>query len=1823
MSSLSDQLKAINDKTASVALDRKSRSQIHSRSLIFDSKVAGTQDFDFLLQLGLEGLDELSDIDSRFSRFRGSLFSDTSVNFDRNVQTKDMLNQINKNIDAFLNLVAPYYVLNPSLKALEWLVRRFHINIHNTERFILTALPFYGDAVFVKVLNVIPKNQIPNIFSWLSGYKDLLKTPPSSSIMKAFYNDAPLFTLYSEYILEQLSNGTIFKEQLVFYLSITVQLLASLSKKIDVLNETYLPLILQVIGNLLLAKDSKYSASIRDDTRLSAYSLISILSSIMPLSLTLIQSLTESILQDIAHAWSVNTSRQTLIVLGQLWNFNQQDGYTISNTTFSKLAPTTLLTHESLIVELIADDYKLAKFLFFYFANTFANPESFRLFKLIPVAQVDYATVAKLINSNIDNEDNRRIIISIIEVAGNALTDLYSPDQLSQLEMKLMTTFGSIVDMELDVEGSEEDNADVESETDESDVLENLDSIEPTSVSFILSQNDEQFFKLVGVLLKHLRSASTKAQKSIIGSFTKRIFSSPDSAVTFLVRIALTPSIPVSVAISAIRFLKIKLKEVVTQSSSSPLDLYLLIPILLLGLNDSRTPIRQAFIALLSIVRDVTKTNHQGKKKVKSTLFLESQIYDNIEPSKRAIIPPSDAVILVDLIFENVEDTILTPTAINSLLFHHLFKSTKNNSKKFGQLIVKTFILNQWSLEFLSVSFKAHIWSIVSQENEYGTDDRFFFLDTDLSNYISKRSMIITQCREAKIDFFSVEKSIVGLVGGISSSDKNSAKEADWINQCLESDIANLQIVVNDRVLKIFKDFKSVDVKLKIFSKLLELLVNNSSIEVDPLETLQHLDIDHDLFLAGLGLVQIGTQIPEQGLAKRRRRSSNSTRQAMVKDDISNIAGVHLRKLTIVLDILENSLRRHTRTNGLGHPDLLKALFKILTDLDYLGNDGNLPVLYAQETLANCMSLVISTMKASEEEFKFDSNSIRADLIVNSIRSSQSPQVQNRLLLVIAELASLAPEIILHSVMPIFTFMGAHTVRQDDEFSSSALQQTIAKVIPALATNGTSSITNEIEFLLTSFVTAFHHIPRHRRVKLFTALSKTLQVDKSLYILLFLIGQQYANTSNKIRSTECVEFTVSFLKGFSAIEQLKALNQFTDLWKLIPTTPLDPRSDEYKQLSIRSIYGASILALNEEGLTNLSAGLLNFIESILKDEVTGYTTASLRTKIGLVLLDSQVQDSEVNQLLSEFGKVTSFIIMNLDTFNNSAVILSKLYKLLSTFMDLLPLNYFIDSIIELLDVENLTDSVSIKVARNYVILAGSKFENELGGSNDDEIIYSSVVDKLLPVLVKGIKANVDVELQQSFLNTFAIIVDKFGPQLATSKDSSVLVDALKAATSENCLLSSEVEVIISSIGVIGNIINILGVKAIAMYPKILPPALKIWESTVSSDDEESAKLLQTSILVLISCLVRKLPAFISGNLESMLIAILTSVYVDDGLRSTVLELIVGHVDLALLLKSLSNVWTNKEFYTNDNAGNLGLFLKALELTIAKIEKKSAIAQSTVFMKWFIQALEFRHYVETHDNKFDNNTIYRLEASFHSCAIAFVMKLNDKSFRPLFANLVRWAVDGEGASNDSNKLTRLVAFFKFFNKLQDQLKGIVTTYYSYLTDITSSLLEDFSNSKIQDINLRRILLVSLNLSFKFDQDDYWSQQGRFESVCLPLLSQLSNIEDSIGKYLIKTITSFVSNVASDEYNETLVHGLIKYISNETGQNTSSTKIWTIRALKSIFQKMGDQWLTYLPTLIPYIAELLEDDDEAVELEVRNGLVRVIENVLGEPLDRYLG
>lgn len=1803
MSSLAQQLQAITAKTASVALDRKARSKVHLRSLIFDAKTAAGQDYDFLFQVGREGLEELIEIDSRFAKFSNTLFSDTSVTFDRNVQTKDVLELMDKNINAFLTLVGPYYQLGPALKAVEWLVRRFYANIHNPEMLLLLALPHHTKPVFVKVLNVIPAKGLPQIFEWLSGYREQLRLPPAALLVKAFRNDNALLRLYTAYLVDAIAHSTVYKEQLVFYLLVAVPVMAAFAKDAAQLNEAVFPPVLEAVGALLQPTSDamlRYSSTLHHDVRLTAYALIAVASSVAPLTMALVKAFTAAVLHDSA-CWHPSTRKQTVVVLGRIWSGVHVEEVSDWATVEQSLAhlDVQLLIGDSLLSEVAVDGHKVDVFLSAVLASCAAKnastyalvshigtKSSFIAGQLLQASPEAFAAVIAAFETF-----SREELVATLEAHGKSVADL---------EMLLMHSFGA----EENEEEPETAPMELEEILAEEPVPSSFEHLSTETASFLDIQASEMFTKLYQALLTALRDVPAAQQPVLVTKFTKQVLPKASSAVSFHLRLALTGSAPLLARLLA-------LKEAQEQLAAVEDETYLLLPVLLAGLHDSSRAIRMGFSELLHGVRKATE---KSKKRRLPVLFMEDALYGATPAPSRHLIAPSDAALVVKdlsegLVADIVHDRERLPRAVFDVLF---VLSTK---KKLG-LVARTFILTQWSQSQWPLALKSRVWALVGEENALtgGTDDRFFF-ENDINGFVGNREMWKTEAASARLDFALSEVHLVSLVGGKASSDKASQKEAEWLLKALQQP-NGLQVAADKRISEVFALLRPVESRVKIANELVDLLVADADVQIDPLALLQALEVDHGAVLALILGVQIVSQVPEQGVAKRRRRLLSSTKQNMAREDISTMASSHLRRLTVILDVLEHGLRHHAAQ--LARSDVLQALFRLLTDLDYLGNDGNLPVLYAQEALASCMLLVVMALKEAPERANLDSNSIRADLIVNLIRQLASPQAQNRLLLVVAELAALAPEMVLHLVMPIFTFMGAHTVRQDDEFSSLALQQTIAKVVPALAANGTLSLDREIEFLLTSFVAAFHHIPRHRRVRLFHLLTTTLGHGRLLHVIVFLVGLQHVRAVQKHRSadaTALVDFSVALLRHFAAHEVLDGLAGFYDLWGSVPASQLDALSPEWAELAGRLVFGLAVALLSTDELLATKAGLASFVNTVLETDLE--SVLALRVKVLAVLLDDQAEEATREAVLSEFSRLTALVLASLELFAGHEDLLGALYALLASFLSLLPLAHFVDAVNELLGM--LSDPVLVRVARNFAVLVATKVDAEVSGTSTDVGLEEAVLSRLVPTLVAGVRLCENLELVQAYLDAFSVVVAKFAvPARQSAAHTAVLLEAATIATGPEGLLGLLPEVVIAAIAAITSVVNVLGVKTIGLFPRILAPALNVWEST---EDDDAGRLVQAAVLALVACLVKKLPAFVLLSLDKIVATIVRSELLDLSVRLLVLDLVVAHLDTALVLKTVCNLGLDaNSIYKTESATTLGLYLHVTQQTIDKAEKRTATANATLFMRWLVRLFEFSHDAE---GRFNENTVRRLESLVHGCAISYVMKLNDKTFRPLFSGLVRWAVSGEGATSvaATTESSRLDAFFRFFNKLQEQLRSIVTLYYSYLLEAVAGLLNRFASRELEDVNLRRLVLILLNASFRNDQDDYWLQQPRFELVAEPLLAQLASIEEPIGKYLVRGITSFVSNVSSEEYNEKLVNGLVRYISNEHA-NTPQTKIWTIRCLKSIFQKMGEQWLSYLPTLIPYIAELLEDDDEEVEMEVRSGLVKVIENVLGEPLDRYL-
>jgi len=125
-SSLAAQLSQIAANSTK-SLNVKAQKAAHGQSLIFEPRVAASQSFDTIYTLCHEGFEELCMIDNRFLEFQRNLFSEQSQDEDRTQMTAAQNAELDKLLESFIGLLGGRLRLNPAVKAIEWLIRRFRL----------------------------------------------------------------------------------------------------------------------------------------------------------------------------------------------------------------------------------------------------------------------------------------------------------------------------------------------------------------------------------------------------------------------------------------------------------------------------------------------------------------------------------------------------------------------------------------------------------------------------------------------------------------------------------------------------------------------------------------------------------------------------------------------------------------------------------------------------------------------------------------------------------------------------------------------------------------------------------------------------------------------------------------------------------------------------------------------------------------------------------------------------------------------------------------------------------------------------------------------------------------------------------------------------------------------------------------------------------------------------------------------------------------------------------------------------------------------------------------------------------------------------------------------------------------------------------------------------------------------------------------------------------------------------------------------------------------------------------------------------------------
>ena len=136
-------------------------------SLLFDRREAADIDTDTFFSLGRNGLEELVRIDPTFSRFEESLFSESCKEFERSVQTTEVLEELDRELGVFLRLLSPYFLLKPAQKCLEWLIHAYRVHTCNVDAVMECVLPYYETKLFARVVQLLPLKAASSPWHWL------------------------------------------------------------------------------------------------------------------------------------------------------------------------------------------------------------------------------------------------------------------------------------------------------------------------------------------------------------------------------------------------------------------------------------------------------------------------------------------------------------------------------------------------------------------------------------------------------------------------------------------------------------------------------------------------------------------------------------------------------------------------------------------------------------------------------------------------------------------------------------------------------------------------------------------------------------------------------------------------------------------------------------------------------------------------------------------------------------------------------------------------------------------------------------------------------------------------------------------------------------------------------------------------------------------------------------------------------------------------------------------------------------------------------------------------------------------------------------------------------------------------------------------------------------------------------------------------------------------------------------------------------------------------------------------------------------------------
>lgn len=864
----------------------------------------------------------------------------------------------------------------------------------------------------------------------------------------------------------------------------------------------------------------------------------------------------------------------------------------------------------------------------------------------------------------------------------------------------------------------------------------------------------------------------------------------------------------------------------------------------------------------------------------------------------------------------------------------------------------------------------------------------------------------------------------------------------------------------------------------------------------------------------------------------------------------------------------KNSLENVTR--------LTPVLFHILKKCLEFEDQSSL-LEYTKQLCLSCI-LNCCTMTKNDLEKSKISECLNLELIVSTMRLSQNQQTQHHALILLSNCAQMVPDQIILHVMTIFTFMGNSVMRQDDEYTFKITCQVLNTIIPILLKEG-QTVTRKA---LSVFARSILDIPEHRRGTLLRYLVQALNTNSYLWELIVLVLKEYISgtidmknkvSSNTICLDICAECPINVL--------LDTCNSILNYCKFVELKKGD--SDQATLIDI-SNYSANKLHKLKYCLVSFLTNLLssyNFVSKVM------YCTTDITLKEGF----------------TEIIKNTLWFVQRQGNNSYSKNFMPiKYYSILDKVNALLPLDIFVDAI------NYILTFVDLKSTQHRTMDLLNKRLLESKSLTQEQTI------KLLEPLSKianmsNFNTKEDLNVQQTALISITLV----------TKCSNINenVDIFKGILQKVTKSVQEVPVgplLGTFVLCIAELVSSLKTKAISSFALIIPTVITVLHKLNDISVMADGALLP-SILTGLLRIISELKNFLSPYLVPLIyeLALLSatcdgnSTDENDNYKSIIkikfqqlgekLSEIPGRILEPALSNTLVEIVKNLKFTAFQYVLNIG-----------KNSFKNAMTEE--FTTFLLKSLDFCCF--THQS--ENIETSLVESSVISAISEIALKCSESTFRTFYHKLHEW-------KNGENNDIRVFIYFKLLNALSSELKGLYLLFAGNLIPTANSILTECKTNTLKEKTLLIQSIVStLSNVFKYDTINFTTKE-RFEIIMNPLIDLLEAVDledynNVCQHYVIPCISNLIAAVTDD----TLWKDINCQIMLKARHRLPEVRSVCIDTTLAVAERLGENFLPLLPDSIPFLAELMEDEQEEIEQKTRKA-IQQMEKYVNEPIESY--